>query len=264
MASCTTGCCYVGRGDFYIRERFNCCATPAVTQKPFRALGNVSSFTWTSTITEIKQKNFGLAGGTACLIQQVESLDFKITLHCFTGENIGIGFLSEGTDNNVPAVVVNNEAIDAGMVKKGFAFPLAYSGFTGLVLTTVGGGTVYTLGVDYTVSGNMVLPVRGGAIVDGVALQADYSAPIQTRVELLTQTGKEWDIMLDGLNDATGDPVRARLYRVKFAADGVEFINDTSVASFTLSGTALTDECAPTTPFVVGLAPSTYGYVQLA
>lgn len=268
MAQCVQSCCYKGRGDLLIRKRADCCALPPEVPGPFRFMGNVSSFEWTAQTETSETTDYTLDRGMGCSLIEITGIDVSIDVECFSPANIALGMQSDGAAENVPAITVAaTQAVPAEMVKIGSYIPIDRVGATAVTVTNVGGATVYALGVDYVLRGKNVIYIPpGSAIPPTTIIEIHYTAPSQTRVELLNAVAAEYELLLNGLNIAkpTDNEIVARLYRVRLAADSLNWLTGDGFGNFTLTGTALKDECATDVEFVSGLAPSKYGYIQQA
>ena len=117
-----------------------------------------------------------------------------------------------------------------------------FVGPTSVVVTDGTGVTTYTAGSDYEVrpAGIYILP--GSTIADGTSILIDYDYGAGDVIEAITNSGKEWEMVFEGLNEARSDkPVVVDIYRLKFSpAQSVDFIGD-DYASLQLTGEALKD-----------------------
>lgn len=258
-------CCYKGRGDLLIRKRANCLANPVELPQPFRFFGNVSSYEWTAQTEESTSTDYTLDRGDGCSLSEIIGMDVSLEVQCFSPANIALGLQSTGDDGNVAAVTADEQVVPATMAAIGSYIPLERVGSTAISVTNTAGSTIYVAGADYVVRGkNAIFIPPGSTIAPGVSFKIIASAPVQTRIELLNAVSQEYEILMNGLNIAqpSGGEIVARLYRTRFSADSINWITQTGLGNFTLTGKALKDDCAPTTEFVPGLAPSKYGYVQ--
>lgn len=125
-------------------------------------------------------------------------------------------------------------------------FPLTIGGTIAdgtATITNIGRGTL-TVNVDYEVTSGGVRLLTGGAVfaTDGEAFIADYTPYAANVVQALTQSGKEYEIVFEGLNEArSGKPFVVKVFRGKLgAAQNLALLGD-DYAALELTGKLLKD-----------------------
>ena len=89
------------------------------------------------------------------------------------------------------------------------------------------GVPAFVSGTDFLVAGCGVIPTLSGGIPDGMPTKWTYSKANAWDVQLLTSTGADWSLTVDGLNEAISDRgVVLDLYRIKFSPAGLALIGD--------------------------------------
>lgn len=100
---------------------------------------------------------------------------------------------------------------------------------------------------NYEVTAGGILFKGGTATVaaDGKVGSVAYSKSKQVLLQALKETGKEYKVVLNGINDNNGDPHVLRAYRWKPSpTDGLDFISD-DYSSMSASGKILADVSKP-------------------
>lgn len=109
--------------------------------------------------------------------------------------------------------------------------------------TNVGRGTL-TAGTDYevTAGGVRLLSDAAAFVTDGEQFIADYTPYAGNVVQALTQSGQEYEIVFEGLNEArSGKPVVVSVYRGKLgAAQTLPFIGE-DYGALEMTGKVLKD-----------------------
>ena len=111
--------------------------------------------------------------------------------------------------------------------------------------------TILTEGDDYVRVASGIKVVDGGGI-DDQGVKVSYTPVAANMVQALVESGKEFVLFMEGLNDAQeGSPFNIRVHRVKFSpVQNLGFISD-DFASITLQ----LDVLADTTITGNGLSP---------
>jgi hypothetical protein len=97
-----------------------------------------------------------------------------------------------------------------------------------LILTNAAKDATYVEDTDYTVSAAGFTPIAGAGIADGSEVLANYTTQKEDVIEALVNSGQEFELFWEGLNDAdSGNPVFLRAHRVKFSpTSGLDLISD--------------------------------------
>lgn len=195
---------YVGKGTFSARVK-----GAAAGMLPF---GNVSA----ATIRMAEEKKSVLdyqnaGGGEANAFRRIQSVGLDMTLNSLTADNIAKGLFGVATivaaATGVTETVVGYE--DA-------LTPLGKVGVTNLVVKDVTDTTTYVAGTDYDLVRSSLWVRASGSIVDASTLHLTYDHPAQNVVQALTNSGLEYEVFLDGLNEAqSGRAVAMRFHRYR-------------------------------------------------
>ncbi len=198
---------YLGSGKLLIRE-FGAAA-------PFIEVGNVSSLTFSP---QEESKNLidytNPGGGNRNEVRRLTGVESAYTFHDFAAENFARALRSSVTA--VTAGTVTGEEVVA--YKGGFT-PLAKIATSITTVTNAAGSTTYDEGDDYIFQdGGIFIPAdstitapSGGA----ANIKVTYANAAQKRVEALTQSAKQYEMVFVGLNEAqSGKRVRIRAHKV--------------------------------------------------
>lgn len=229
---------YIGVGKVKMRE--------VGALAPFLLVGNVSALTF-GAATEAKElKNFTMpGGGIYAKVDRIGAVSVNMTVHDLNGDNLARA--ANGASSTKAAGTITDEPVIAF---KGGTTPLAYPPSAITSVTPAGGGTAYVAGTDYILTPSGIEIPAGSAITDpvvtaGVAaanISVSYTNTLQTVMQAMVNSGKEYELVFEGLNEAEGDlPLVVHAYRVKFTpAQAINFIGD-DFAALELAGTALPD-----------------------
>jgi len=196
---------YVGKGSFSARVK-----GAAAGMLP---LGNVSAAN--VRITEEKKNLLdyqSAGGGDANAFRRIQSVELGLTMRDFTGDNIakalfGSASVIAAATGATESVVGYEEALT----------PLAKAGITNLVVKDVTDTTTYVAGTDYDLLRSGLWVYAAGAIANASTLHLTYDHPAQNVVEALVNSGLEYEVFLDGLNEAqSGKAVSIRFHRLRF------------------------------------------------
>lgn len=98
----------------------------------------------------------------------------------------------------------------------------------GTAVWTCMGKVVLVANEDYELTASGIRLIDGGNFTEGEPLQASYTPYAANVVQALTEAGKEYELVFEGLNEArSGAPVVVTVYRAKLgAASQVSFIGE--------------------------------------
>jgi hypothetical protein len=199
---------YLGSGKVYLREIGGSTGLLAV--------GNCSALNFNVTEETKELKDYTQAGGgTYNEVKRISAVECSMTLHELSPENLARALY--GSSTAVVSATVTDEAHADVVIGA-----LVPTDFLASAITTVKrGATTLTAGSDYDVVGAGIIPKSGGpnTVVTGDDLLITYTKANADVVQALTSSGKEYELMFDGMNEArSGKLTRVNAYRVKVGA----------------------------------------------
>ena len=214
---------YIGSGIIYVNGR---------------DVGNVSAASFAIEQETKTQKNYRGGGGNNAAVSIVSAVKLSLDLTSFNNENLALAL--RGTIETVAGAAVTDEAITARL--GGFTPTLKMIDTTIAPVVTGSGGTpTYIVDSDYTITAAGIKVIDGGAITDGLALLIDYTSKASDVLQALVESGADVEVVLDGINDATGKASIVRVYRWKpTPSAGLDLISD-DFSSFKIEGEVLAD-----------------------
>ncbi|MDO6747212.1 hypothetical protein [Gilvimarinus sp. 1_MG-2023] len=188
-------------------------------------IGNVSTLEYAFDEEKQEQRNFMTPGGGNANVQSsISSFTGSMTLVDYTPENLAKAL--RGSVTAVTAGAVTEEAhscagVDGELIP--FDFPADHSEDI-TVVTTADGALVQD--TDYTISSTGIVVIGTGSI-DNTGVKISYTKAAGAIVEALVESGQEYKLHFDGLNDAqNGKPVAVINHRVKISpTSGLGFLN---------------------------------------
>jgi hypothetical protein len=196
---------YIGKGSFSARVK-----GAAAGMLP---LGNVSAAN--VRVTEDKKELLdyqSAGGGQANALRRIQTVELGLTLRDFTADNIAKALF--GAASVVAAATGVTETV---VGYEDALTPLGKAGITNLVVKDSTDTTTYVAGTDYDLVRSGLWVRAGGAITSGATLHLTYDHPAQNVVEALVNSGLEYEVFLDGLNEAqSGKAVAIRFHRLRF------------------------------------------------
>lgn len=225
---------YLGSGKIKMRE--------VGAAAPFVAIGNCSALTFGAELNSLNLADYTKpGGGTYARVDRVSNVTVNLTAHDLDAKN-----LAKATGGEASVQAAGTVAAEPVVAYKGGTTPLARAPSSITTVTAVGGGTTYDAGDDYLITpGGLEIPA-GSSIpdpVDGAPnIAVTYANTAQQVMQAMVNSGKEYELLFEGLNEAESDtPVIVHAFRVKFApAQAINFIGD-DFAALELTGTALQD-----------------------
>lgn len=226
---------YLGAGKVKMRE--------VGAEAALIEVGNCSALNFGAELDTKELKDFTQpGGGTYAQANRVSKVTVNMTLHDLNGENLARA--AGGSASVQAAGTVTAEQLVAWT---GGTTPLARAPATITTVAGVGGSPVYVAGEDYILTPGGIEVLAGGDIPDPADnetpnIQVTYTNLAQQVMQAMVNSGKEYELLFEGLNEAESDsPVIVHAYRVKFApAQSIGFIGD-DFAAMELVGTALKD-----------------------
>lgn len=205
-------------------------------------IGNCSALTFGAESNSLTLTDYTKpGGGTYATVNRVGTVNVTMTCHDFDAANLAraaggaFSVTTAGTVSKEPAVAY-----------KGATVVLSRAPSAITTVTGIGGTPAYTAGTDYLVTPAGIEILTSGTIPDSVSgaanIEVTYENTAQQVMQAMVNSGKEYELLFEGLNEAESDkPVIVHAYRVKFApAQAINFIGD-DFGSLELVGTALQD-----------------------
>ena len=196
---------YIGGGSFYARVK-----GAAAGMLP---LGEVAAAN--IKISEDKRERRGHQSprsGVINAIRRIQSVELSVKLGTFSADNIAKALF--GSASVVAAGTGVTETVTG---YEDALVPLGKTGVTNLVVKDVTDTTTYVAGTDYDLVRSGLWVYAAGAIADGAVLHLTYDHPAQNVVQALVNSGLEYEIFLDGFNEAqSAKAVGVTFHRVRF------------------------------------------------
>ncbi|PTY38552.1 hypothetical protein BGP77_11430 [Saccharospirillum sp. MSK14-1] len=209
---------YLGSGRIYLRERG--------TADPLLPVGNCSALNFAfeeDKKTLPDHQNPG--GGVADSVARITGATGNLTTNTINSRNLALALRADISKvANVSVVDELHTSAGIGGEFIPFEFPCDKS-----VPLTVkdSADTELTVGTDYEVSNGGIIVIAGGGI-DDQGVKLSYTSLGSDVVEMLTNSGKEYELHFDGLNEAnSGKAVHIVIHRLKFSpASGMDWLGD--------------------------------------
>lgn len=223
---------FIGSGKFYLDGR---------------RLGNCSEAKLSYSIDTKTLPNYEGGGGNLDSIDKITGVALDLTCFNWSAQNIAMALAA--TVGEETAAAVTNEAHKMGkntLVDTAFMIDVSQPV---LVKTVTPAATINQVDANgkpnYEITPAGVVFLGGADVKDDTAVTIDYKKAPHYLVQALLATGKEFKLVMDGMNDAAATPVTVRVWRFKPApSDGMNLISD-DFASFTVKGQVLADVSKP-------------------
>ncbi|MBQ4838843.1 hypothetical protein [Pseudoalteromonas luteoviolacea] len=164
-------------------------------------------------------------GGVLDTVSRVNQISASITSTSFSPRNIAIAL--RGLVNTVSGVAV---AAEEHTVKLDAFTPFKKipDKSKTITVTDSAGTKTYVEGTDYKVRNSGLIALSSGSITSDSIIKVTYESMTTHNIQGITQQGKEYRIIFDGLNEAdTNKPVRLTFLRIRFSpADALSFISE--------------------------------------
>lgn len=197
---------YLGSGKIYLRE------IGAISG--FLEVGNASALSFAVTEETKELKDFTQpGGGTYNEVKRISAVEMQATMHDLSPQNLARALYGSTAAATTTAVVDEPHAD----VQKGAFVPTAKMPAT---ITAVKVGAVVKVeNTDFEVRPGGIFILESGTIADGDDVLISYTPAAADVVQALTSSGKEYELLFDGLNEArSGKKTRVTAYRVKVGA----------------------------------------------
>ena len=238
---------YIGKGQIHLRK--------VGSATGFMPIGEASSFELQiETDEKTLPSNTQSGGGVAASAYSVTSMGVSITGHTFNNEMMAMALYGDASKFAAETVADEMHTAFKGALVPFNKIPNPAEAIT---VAPSAAGDPFVAGTDYVVTSAGIRILEVGGIADATEIKVGYKTQPQSAIQMLTNSGYEYELFMEGFNDAdNGNPFNVRIYRVKFSPTaGLGFIQD-DFAENTLSGSALID----TTKTGVGV--SKYAQIQ--
>lgn len=221
---------YIGVGKIYLRE--------VGAAAGLIEVGNCSALAFNVTEETRELRDYTQAGGgTYNEVKRISAVEVAITAHDISPANLARALYGSSTSVVGAAVTAEAHVAYKGAFIKTASMPAAITS-----VTDEGGITTYAAGTDYEVRGGGIFIPETSTIVDASDIEINYTSASTDVVQALTSSGKEYEMVFDGLNEArSGKKTLVHGYRIKLgAAQSLPLIGD-EYAALELTGKVLKD-----------------------
>ena len=197
---------YLGSGRVYLRDRS---ATTGLVE-----VGNCSALSFAVTEETKELRDYTQpGGGTYNEVKRITAVECQITMHDMSALNLSRALY--GSTSSVTTATVTDEAhndVNPGEFVATTFMPAS-------ITAVKEGATTLVANTDYEVRAGGIYIIPGGAIAAGDDITITYSKAATDVVQALTGSGKEYELVFDGLNEArSGKKTRVTAHRVKIGA----------------------------------------------
>jgi len=210
---------YMGKGSIYLRERG---ATTGLLP-----IGNASALTLTLNEDKKEQKDYEEAGGAVTSsVSRISSVTGALTALDFNKGNLEKALRGLVTAHTGAAQSNEAQTANLGAFVKFDNLPDLTQTIT---VTNVGATVTYTVDLDYEIkNGGIRILDTPTVITDGLAIEVNYTSVTSTIIEGLTVSGKQYELVFDGLNEAdSGKSSLVTLHKTNFnPAAALDLIGD--------------------------------------
>lgn len=229
---------YLGVGPVYARPA-------GQPDGPLYHLGNTSELKLAHDEAVTEQPDYDSpGGGTHAEVRRINSVTASFVMHDLNADNLAMA--TRGTNTAVAGGSITDEAHTAHV---GGLIRLEHPGATSAIVTSADGQTTYNdieitgAGVKVLASGDLATAIN--ALPDataGLPVKVSYTHPGYNQIEALTETGKVWELVFDGMNEAdSGKPCVLDLWRVNLGVASELALKGDAFGSLPLSGKLLKD-----------------------
>jgi hypothetical protein len=198
---------YLGSGKVFMKE-YGAAAG-------LKFVGNVSQLGFAVTEDTKELKDYTQpGGGTYNEVRRVSSIEMTLTGHDFSPDNLAR--VLYGSTAAITTGAVTDEAVTA---YKDSLIPLANIPSAITLVTGAGGTPTYVADTDYEFSeGGLFIPATS-SIADATPLLVDYTKAGSDVVQALVNSGKEYTLVFEGLNEArSGKATIVTVHRARVGA----------------------------------------------
>ena len=224
---------YFGVGSAYIKQ--------VGAADGLRPLGEVDQFDLAYNQTAIDlPNNRTLGGGILDTVFRIDSMEIALKMRNFSSDNFALA--EYGGHSAVIGATITDEEHDG--YKERFIATL----YPGISVVTVadaagGGGTSFTEDLDFEVRSGGIYLLDTFTGVDGDPVFITYTHPGVDVIQALIESGLEYEIFLDGMNEAlSGDPFTHDIYKVKLSpAQTLALLGGGQYGEMAITGKVLAD-----------------------
>ncbi|MFQ3230861.1 hypothetical protein [Reinekea sp.] len=209
---------YIGSGRVYLKERG--------TTDPLLPVGNVSSLAFAfeeDKKTLADHQNPG--GGVADSVSRITGATGNMNTNTINSRNMAMALRADVT--TVAGTTITDELHNSAGVHDEF-IPFNFPYDKAQTVTVKSSADLALVeGTDYQLSNGGII-VMGGGSIDQLGVKLSYTSLGADVVEMLTNSGKEYELHFDGLNEAdSGRAVQIIIHRLKFSpASGMDWLGD--------------------------------------
>lgn len=198
---------YIGVGRIYLKE--------VGASAGLIEVGNCSELNFSVTEDTRELRDYTQpGGGTYNEVRRISAVEVSINMHDLSPANLARALY--GSTEAVTSATVTGEEQTAyiGAFVKTDSMPSEIT-----KVTDEDGVDTYVEGEDYEVRPGGIFILEGGAISDGETILIDYTSANADVVQALVDSGKEYEMVFDGLNEArSGKKTIVHAYRIKLGA----------------------------------------------
>jgi hypothetical protein len=261
MATSNNDCCFFGRGSLYMSKSTNgqsygnnwglCWGQACSTNAAGRFVGNVSSLELSINYENKQVLNLSeRAFEPDCSVCIIDSVEFSMTMNCFSDANLKEALLGNVTETTPSAIPVTDHiALPTTDVpfECGTFIPFNEPGVdaNSVVVTHTGTGATLLPGTDYEVDTCGITLLTSWIFGAGVGFNLAYSySDVYRSIEPLTRDCENVRLQFKGKNIANGGaPFLATFYNVKISpASALQLISDSEFPTLEITGTLEPDK----------------------
>lgn len=197
---------YLGSGRVYLRE--------IGTVTGLVEVGNCSALSFSVTEETKELKDYTQAGGgTYNEVRRISAVECAITIHDLNATNLARAMYGS-TSTTASGTVTDEMHAD---VQKGDYVPTDL--MPASITTVKVGAATKVAGTDYEVRSGGIYILPAGTIANNDDVLITYTKASADVVQALTNSGKEYELYFEGLNEArSGKKTHVRAWRVKVGA----------------------------------------------
>lgn len=225
---------YLGVGEIFLKEWG--------VAGPLLPFGNCQECSIGVSPSSNDQRDYrSEAGGLAASIPNIDEMTISIVNLSLSPKNIAMAVFGVASEEAAAAVTDETHTAYAD----GF-IPFQYLPDSGETVTVTidpeGTPTVAEAGTDYILRRTGIVIQPGGAISDGDTISIGYTKSPSWAIQALMNSGKQWQVVYDGVNKATGKAVGYTFHKVQFnATDNLALLGD-DFANLPFNGKVLSDD----------------------